>query len=98
MDENNLDYKKMFENLMEQVLEKMNTQKEYFDLLQDLADHPLDDDIVQAVNNNMLQMNIEEQIIMLKSMISFRDMYEYFYKKYNLEIPKKEDEEDELDA
>ena len=94
MDENNLDYKKMFENLMGQMLEKLNVQNEYFELLQGLAEHPLDDDIVNAVNNNMLQMNIEEQIIMLKSMVSLRDMYEYFYKKYNLEIPEKEDEED----
>lgn len=98
MDENKLDYKKMFENLFGQITKYMDIQTEYFKLLQEMADIGVDDNMREVVSANMLKLDISDQIILLKAAIYSEKTIKYLYEKYEFESQKEEVEDDEIDA
>lgn len=89
--EDKMDYKSMFEATFKELNERLKLETEYFELLQKFQNNSVSAGLMNAVSTKMPEMNMADQLMLLRIHNSMNELYKYLFDKYELE--EEEDEE-----
>lgn len=92
MEDQELDFKAMFEEMSDKFNKFLKIQREYFALMNSVSKRA---GIVATVAKNISKMSIQDQVTLLRIADQQSELAEKLYKKYSFDELEKEDESDE---
>jgi hypothetical protein len=76
-----IDYEKALEQTFEALKQRVDVEKEYFDLLRQIKDG---DECYQLVNEHFYDIKMEDQILLLRCLVQTRECNKWLCDKYGL--------------
>ena len=90
-----IDYPAILAGMKKMFDERMQTESEYFELLKFISENGNEKtQCLSAVMNNIMNMDMSDQVIFLRSYKNLVVVCNTLQTKYNFEIPEEEDEDD----